>query len=120
MGILTKPVVVKAPRRIYVAGTTAYQPQLERAAFRPKWTIDPVTGDPVTPCKVRLVAEPTNAYDERAVAVKFGTMVVGYVPKEWLDWAHQAIAANKGSRVFIDGLLIGYDDGEGNRGIVLP
>lgn len=120
MGILTKPIVVNAPSRIYVAGTTQYQTQLGRTSLRPTWRTDDVTGDPVTDCKVRIVAEPKNAHDSRAVAVKFGTMIIGYVPTEWLDWAHQTIDQANGARVFIDALVVHYDEGDGNLGVILP
>jgi hypothetical protein len=67
----------------------------------------------------RLVPEPKNKYDPKAIAVKIGGKVVGYIPKtDTEDW-HPVIAelGAQGQPATCDALLTGgWDRGDGDRG----
>lgn len=103
---------MQASDRFAAAGTSQYQRALKKVARKVK-----LRGGEKAAVQLVLVAEPTNQYDRKAIAVTFDGVVVGHVPREHTSGLHKVLR-QVGGPVRMDGLLLEYDSGD--LGIVFP
>ena len=63
--------------------------------YRSKVGIEAMINDPKCEYKLSIIAEPTNKYNPKAVAVYYAQHHIGYIPDDKLDAAHQFLAWKK-------------------------
>lgn len=63
--------------------------------YRPKADIEAMIADNNCESKLSMIAEPTNKYNPKAVAVYYANRHIGYIPDDKLFEAHEFLAWKK-------------------------
>lgn len=111
------------PARIAVAGVTNYQVGIARALVA-TWgdsALREYEGEELN-ILVTLEIEPSNPHDRLAIKVMCAGYLLGYVPRDHLLWAHEAIGSPQIRRADVSAIVLTYPDrGDGETlGVIIP